>query len=140
MNVLNDLTMEGNLNFNSRSYIGEVIFSKTLSTMEKVIEVYGGAEWIAIEGRFLLGTSSNYNINTTGGEATHRLTISEMPSHYHAQKVTANAGSGAIRTDYKNEGESRVVDHGVSTSATGGGQAHNNMPPYVSVYIWVRTA
>ena len=140
MNVLNDLTMEGNLNFNGRSYIGEVIFSKTLSTMEKVIEVYGGAEWIAIEGRFLLGTSSNYNINTTGGEATHRLTISEMPSHYHAQNVTANTGSDGGRLDYSGEGESSVVDHGVSTSATGGGQAHNNMPPYVSVYIWERTA
>lgn len=42
-----------------------------------------GNTWAKIESRFLLGQSSSYAINSTGGEATHTLTIDEMPSHFH---------------------------------------------------------
>lgn len=49
------------------SHIGMVIHSTTLDTMDKVIHVYGGKTWEKIEGRFLLGQSSEYAINDTGG-------------------------------------------------------------------------
>lgn len=42
-----------------------------------------GGTWSAISGKFLLGTSSTYALGVTGGEATHTLTSSEIPSHNH---------------------------------------------------------
>lgn len=44
-----------------------------------------GGTWARLEDRFLVGASSTYVINTTGGEATHTLTVAEMPSHTHTQ-------------------------------------------------------
>lgn len=93
------------------------------------------SSWVKVEGRFLLGTSSKYVLNSEGGEETHTLTIEEMPAHDHRyyQKSTgsdipsgaANWGGGSVAHD---------------TSSTGGSQSHNNMPPYRAVNIWRRTA
>jgi microcystin-dependent protein len=66
-----------------QSHIGSVIMSTALDTEEKVIAIYGGTSWEKIEGRFLLGASSTYGVGTTGGSATHTLTVNEMPSHNH---------------------------------------------------------
>ena len=89
--------VESALNSNL-SHIGMIIHSTTLDTMEKVIAIYGGTEWVKIEGRMLLGQSSSYAINTTGGEATHKLTVDEMPSHAHTMNSSGSctiASSGA---------------------------------------------
>lgn len=67
------------------SHIGMIIHSTTLDTMEKVIEIYGGTIWYKIEGMFLLGQSSTYAVNSTGGEASHTLSSTEMPSHTHTE-------------------------------------------------------
>ena len=74
-----------------RSHVGMIVQSTTLDTEAKVIAIYGGTSWSKIEGRFLLGASSSYAINSTGGEATHTLTISEMPSHNHASSTKKGA-------------------------------------------------
>lgn len=66
-----------------RSHVGMIVQSTTLDTEAKVIAIYGGTSWSKIEGRFLLGVSSSYAVNSTGGEATHKLTTAEMPSHSH---------------------------------------------------------
>lgn len=66
-----------------RSHVDMIIQSTTLDTEAKVIAIYGGTSWTKIEGRFLLGTSPSYAVNATGGEATHKLTTPEMPSHSH---------------------------------------------------------
>lgn len=62
-----------------------------------------GDTWAKIESRFLLGQSSSYAIGSTGGEATHTLTVKEMPSHNHSiyHYITAynNAGGENIRTN-----------------------------------------
>lgn len=74
-----------------------VIHSTTLDTMEKVIAIYGGTKWEKIEGRFLLGQSEDYEINRTGGEKTHTLTTSEMPSHTHTyQKSNTSTNSHTL--------------------------------------------
>lgn len=118
------------------SHVGMIIHSTTLATEEQVKAVYGGTTWVKIEGRFLLGQSNSYPINTTGGEPTHTLTINEIPSHEHS-----------IPTSYNNaspwEGIMRATGLGgqvARSNITGGGEAHNNMPPYRTVYIWERTA
>ena len=70
--------------FNSNiSHVGMVIHSTTLDTMDKVIAIYGGTTWEKIEGQFLLGQSSNYAVNSTGGSATNTLTTANLPSHSH---------------------------------------------------------
>ena len=81
---LNTGLSELNLKMESvRSHVGMIIQSTTLDTEAKVIAIYGGTSWTKIEGRFLLGTSPSYAVNATGGEATHKLTTPEMPSHSH---------------------------------------------------------
>lgn len=99
--------------------------------------IYGG-QWEQIKDRFLLGAGDSYSAGATGGEATHTLTINEMPSHTHTQSGGAsgvNDGGNLIQRGYSSPLKA-VADMG----KTGGGQAHNNMPPYLAVYIWKRTA
>ena len=123
-----------------RSYVGMIIQSTTLDTMDKVIAFYGGANWIRIEGKFLLGASDVYPNNTLGGEEKHKLTIAEMPVHSHSLFGAPNTGdykgvsfnSGFVgNTKFRNDG---------AVEGSGGGASHNNMPPYNAVYIWERQA
>jgi hypothetical protein len=98
--------------------------------------IFGGT-WERLENRFLLGAGSDYAAGATGGEATHTLTIDEMPSHNHGFKRTTSAtASGSNFARMATNGD--VVDDLITN--TGGGQAHNNMPPYLAVYMWKRTA
>lgn len=104
-----------------------------------------GGTWEQIQGRFLLGMSSSYPAGSQGGEATHKLTTNELPSHSHVALYGLDGavddflgGSGA---DYGvRPGSGTATNYAYKTSSTGGGQSHNNMPPYLSVYIWKRTA
>ena len=120
-----------------KSHIGMIIHSTTLDTMEKVIDIYGGTQWAKIEGRFLLGQSSSYAINSIGGEETHTLTIAEMPSHDHGIDIAET--SGGVNANMPMGGATWSTNYD-AIQPTGGGQAHNNMPPYKVVYIWERTA
>lgn len=96
-----------------------------------------GGTWEQLENRFLLGAGSDYTAGATGGEATHTLTINEMPSHNHGFKRTTSAtGSGSTWARISSTGD--AVDDLITN--TGGGRAHNNMPPYLAVYMWKRTA
>lgn len=61
-----------------------IIHSTTLDTMAKVINIYGGTTWVKIEGRMLLGQSSSYAVNSTGGSATNTLSTANLPSHTHS--------------------------------------------------------
>ena len=105
-----------------------------------------GGTWHRIESRFLWGTPSTGTIGATAGEQTHVLTSSEMPSHRHDglfysgnnQTITLNKGSTGYTLTYGSNGGKGVDE--IYTGTTGGGAAHNNMPPYVNVAIWRRTA
>lgn len=111
-----------------------------LSTPAKVAAYYGFGTWEAYgSGQMLLGVSDGHAIGSTGGEETHRLTIDEMPSHNH--NVNLGYGSGGMgsscgRVDANNPANRSWGPTGMS----GGGQSHNNMPPYITVYRWRRTA
>lgn len=120
-----------------RSHVGMIVQSTTLDTEKKVIAIYGGTSWSKIEGRFLLGASSSYAVNTTGGEATHKLTTSEMPTHAHTYTHTKLKNYVVTGASSTFGGDSTSTQ---TTSYEGGGAAHNNMPPYKAVYIWERTS
>ena len=92
--------------------------------------------------RFPLMNSTN--VGATGGEASHTLTVAELPSHSHTYTPRVdwsdNAGWG-ISSSFSN-GNNLSVDKSITnrTAAVGSGQAHNNMPPYLAVYVWRRTS
>lgn len=78
-------------------------------------------------------------VEKTGGEKTHQLTINEMPNHGHDTINHVGAGSGPLGAGY-NWGFN-IGDYGpVGTTWVGGGQAHNNLQPYITCYMWKRTA
>ena len=112
-----------------------------------------GGTWSRIEGRFLLGAGTSdgtYKLGRTGGEATHSLTTSEMPMHTHGAHFYT-AATEVHNNDYGLApgggfgGRGLVYDnsdtpHYPYLHVEGGGQPHNNMPPYLVVNIWKRTA
>ena len=114
--------------------VGAIYMSYTSTSPASFI----GGSWAQIQGRFLLAAGSGYTATKTGGETEHTLTVNEMPSHTHYVY-----GSG---WDSRFDGlggsvmESCEPNRPAQTSSAGGGQAHNNMPPYLVVYIWRRTA
>lgn len=95
-----------------------------------------GGSWQRITGRFLLGAVDNnntYGPGKTGGEETHILTIDEMPAHNHTYSKISGASS------YKDTASGGAWgDYNAQTTSTGGSKAHNNMPPFLAVYIWKR--
>ncbi len=113
------------------------IYSSTASTSPQ--ELFGGT-WERIKGKFIWGVDDGETAGITGGEKTHTLTIDEMPKHSHDLNAV-NAGieqsGGGYHPSWINDKMYTVT---VLSAETGGGQAHNNMPPYYGAYVWVRTA
>lgn len=102
-----------------------------------------GGTWAQIKDRFLLASGDTYTSGITGGEATHTLNINEMPSHYHKTPVPTLVED--INYEKKQGYQTAPLvgmntDLNAWTENTGGGQAHNNMPPYLVVNVWKRTA
>lgn len=86
-------------------------------------------------GKAAVGTFAA--LAATGGAETHQLTVAELASHSHTQKVTANNGSDGIRRDYDQDGHFNSYNQGVKTYAEGGNQPHNNLQPYIVVQFEV---
>ena len=140
------------------------IYMSTVSTNPATL--FGFGTWGAMPaGRVLLvqGKSSwgtTYNAGSTGGEATHQLTVGELPQHTHTASTNTTgshvhtytwrnyqgwAGSKSATkvwedTATNNTGSAGEHSHTVTINNTGSNQAHNNLQPYIAVYIWKRTA
>ena len=112
-----------------------------------------GGTWSKIaEGQCLIQAGATYALGSTGGEATHTLTTDEMPSHTHHTNdgwsgwAQAREGMGEAMTYSKklNGGSNKYQDTVTGMDSelcyTGGDAAHNNLPPYLAVNIWKRTA
>lgn len=100
-----------------------------------------GGTWVQLKDRFLLGRGSTYSNGATGGEATHKLTVNEMPKHTHSIYYYLSSGSLSFGYNFSNKGAvSAVTVDSSGIGITGGDVAHNNMPPYLVVYMWKRTA
>ena len=107
-----------------------------------------GGTWKKLEHAFIYGAASGDTISDTiAGEATHTLTVDEMPTHRHSPtnggsflsigctsgtEITHGFASGAAWQNM-NKGRSSI-------GYTGNGDPHNNMPPYIFRNIWERTA
>ena len=95
-----------------------------------------GGTWARMTDGFLWASRPTDIIGQTGGEKTHVLTEAEMPAHSHGS-VYSQHSTGTKSYAWYTTGGSSVAYGPVST---GGGAAHNNMPPYIQVSIWRRTA
>ena len=140
------------------------IYMSTVSTNPATL--FGFGTWEAMPaGRVLLaqGKSSwgtTYNAGSTGGEATHQLTVGELPAHNHSASTNTTgshahtytwrnyqgwAGSKSAtsvweNTATNNTGSAGEHSHTVTINNTGSNQSHNNLQPYIAVYMWKRTA
>ena len=112
-------------------------------------EMYGGT-WVRIKGKFIFGADDDtYPLGSEGGEATHTLTVDEMPTHRHPMFTYSEGGELASGDDYVGSravpfdatvGNRNTWWHQMFQAETGGNQPHNNMPPYVAFYIWAKVA
>lgn len=73
------------------------------------------------------------NTRKTGGEKKHTLTVNEMPTHSHTFKhaTRSDTGNTIMTVGYENTLEKYTTS--VTTTSTGGSQAYNNMPPYITM-------
>lgn len=100
-----------------------------------------GGTWVQLKDRFLLGAGTTYKAGSTGGEATHELTATEMPNHQHPIWAPNAGGEQNAAIGFPTMGSKNTYYAEASkTAGAGGGGAHNNMPPYLVVYMWKRTA
>lgn len=118
--------------------VGDIIFS---TSDENPSTIYGGT-WVAWgKGKVPVGvdtSDSDFNtVEKTGGEKEHTLTVDEMPSHKHdfgQQFATTSNLSGAYGYYMIAGTQTDVIKN------TGGNQPHNNLQPYITCYMWKRTA
>lgn len=98
--------------------------------------MYPGTTWVRMANTFLWGCDASGDIGITGGEKTHTLTVAELPTHTHGSVYSGNVDATKTHAWLASGGSSMAY----GTIETGGGAAHNNMPPYTQVSIWRRTA
>ena len=138
------------------------IYMSTVATSPA--DLFGGT-WDAMPaGRVLLaqGTSEwgvEYQAGSTGGEHEHQLSVGELPSHEHNITISsAGNHKHGIYSHYNEEGSNGVADayrstangvytenagdhtHTANIKNTGSDMPHNNMQPYLAVYMWKRTS
>lgn len=155
------------ISFNQIYPVG-AIYMSTVSTNPATLFKIGNWEALPAGRVLLAqGTSTwgvNYSAGSTGGEDKHTLTVSESAPHNHTGSATTSGSThthaltmqashgksgnggvprfsdGDVWSGYKTQNLSAAGEHShaITINNSGGGQAHNNMQPYLSVYMWKR--
>lgn len=127
-------------------------------------DLFGGT-WTRIKDKFLLSAGDTYSAGGSGGAASvsytpagsatsHALTVEELPAHYHAMRYATASGSLTGGYDWVTTGKatwSSATESSTGMKGAGSGQGHTHefsgtkatiktMPPYLTVYVWQRTA
>ena len=161
--ITGDLTINNKTIFDLIYPIGSIYMSVNSTNPGNLF----GGTWVAwAKGRVPVGVNTSGTFNTvekTGGSETHKLTVAQMPSHTHTQNSHRhnygrpalfggeNNDDGSIftprysgRTSSQYKGNSNGWTEMSYTTATnqntGGGEAHNNLQPYITCYMFKRTA
>jgi hypothetical protein len=102
---------------------------------------------VDLRDKFIVGAGNGYVVGATGGENFHELSIAEMPSHNHINSIYANLLRppyvGSITgSDTSGSGSEQAVGAGDSQQmlSVGGGNGHENRPPYYALCYIQRTA
>lgn len=104
---------------------------------------YFGGKWERIKGRFLLAADdSTYKIGATGGEATHKLTMKELPGNLVGASTNNKQWATGAWNNYSSYAYVYTTINDAHNTQTNGvsDQPHNNMPPYIVVYGWVKVS
>ena len=118
--------------------VGSIYINAGVATNPGTLLGFG--TWSAFgTGRTIVGVDSSDTdfdaVRETGGAKTHQLTISELPAHTHNVSMSTSDVDGDFLSEGNNTGISTFT-----TTSTGGDQAHNNLQPYITAYMWRRTA
>ena len=117
--------------------------STDLDTTTKMAAHFGGTWESYGDGRVLVGKSADTEFDTideTGGAKAHTLTIPEMPKHSHKVRYTGTGANG-VHGGLPGTNVDATPDYNYLIIAEeGGGQAHNNLQPYIVVYRYRRTS
>ena len=121
--------------------VGSIYINAAVATNPATLLGFG--TWAAFgAGRVMVGldaTDSDFDTaQETGGSKTHTLTIAEMPSHTHTSTLRGNGEDENQNIPSASDNTDPSLT--MTTNATGGGGSHNNVQPYVVVYMWRRTA
>jgi hypothetical protein len=131
-----------NVDLESLYPVGSIYMNAADSTNPATLIGFG--TWTAFgAGRVPVGIDSGDTdfdtAEATGGAKTHTLTTDEIPAHTHnTGGYAAMVGNGSEFTEGEHYDSGGT--NGWATSSTGGGDAHNNLQPYIVVYMWKRTA
>ena len=144
-----NLTLSGTLTIGSNTAttiqavypVGSIYINAAVSTNPATLLGFG--TWAAFgAGRVIVGlNSSDSDFDTaqeTGGAKTHTLSVSEIPSHTHTSSLRGN-GEDELQS-IPSASDNTDPSLTMTTNATGGGGAHNNLQPYIVAYMWRRTA
>ena len=120
--------------------VGSIYINAGVATNPGTLLGFG--TWTAFgTGRTIVGVDSSDTdfdtVRETGGSKTHTLTVDELPSHTHS--ITVFNESGGPDGDVGGDSSSTSLGT-VNTAATGGGSAHTIVQPYITAYMWRRTA
>ena len=117
--------------------VGSIYFNAAVSTNPATLLGFG--TWVAYAaGRVPVGKAASGTFDTLGeeqGAETHTLSIAEMPAHTHTYGKSTTSEAMSIHDISGLRGAATT-----NTSSTGGGDAHNNIQPSITVYMWRRTA
>ena len=117
------------------------LFETTVSTNPGTL--YGGT-WAAWGGgRTPVGVNTadtSFNtVEKTGGAKTHTLTVQEIPNHAHDLNAVNEGVDNPNGGYHPGWTFNKQYTAQVMSASIGGGQAHNNLQPYITCYIWKRT-
>jgi len=146
---IRNLTVSGTITIGSNTAttlqavypVGSIYINAAVSTNPATLLGFG--TWAAFgAGRVIVGlNSSDSDFDTaqeTGGAKTHTLSVSEIPSHTHTSSLRGN-GEDELQS-IPSASDNTDPSLTMTTNATGGGGAHNNLQPYIVAYMWRRTA
>ncbi len=107
-------------------------------------EIFGGVWERIAKGCTLVGVDENdtdfSSSEKTGGEKEHTLTIDEMPSHQHELSLANYGNENVSAVVWSNQNSKKFAYAYDMIKPKGGDQPHNNLQPYFTCYIFVRTA
>lgn len=145
----NDVQVDGDLQVGGKSLLDMVypVGSIYLSVSGTDPQTLFGGTWARLEDVFLLAAGAKHAAGSTGGEESHILTEPEIAPHKHAMAYGPESSGDSTGFSYgidsgsaTNSAGGRGYASNLGTFSAGGGQPHNNMPPYLAVYTWKRTA
>ena len=144
-----DMQVDGALQVGGKSLLDMVypVGSIYLSVSGTDPQTLFGGTWARLEDVFLLAAGAKHAAGSTGGEESHILTEPEIAPHKHAIAYGPESSASGTGFPYgiaagsaTNSAGGRGYASNLGTFSAGGGQPHNNMPPYLAVYTWKRTA